>query len=110
TLEFLEQHLPKDCKLKKDQVLILRGDMSDKDLANTVDTFNQRTSPARLLICSDVASEGINLHHLSHRMVHFDIPWSLMVFQQRNGRIDRYGQSRQPLIRYLLTDSDNPKI
>lgn len=110
TLEFLAQHLPKDCKLKKDQVLILRGDMSDKDLANTVDTFNQRNSPARLLICSDVASEGINLHHLSHRMVHFDIPWSLMVFQQRNGRIDRYGQSRQPLIRYLLTDSDNPKI
>lgn len=110
TLEFLEQNLPKDCKLKKNQVLILRGDMSDKDLASTVDSFNQRTSPARLLICSDVASEGINLHHLSHRMVHFDIPWSLMVFQQRNGRIDRYGQSRQPLIRYLLTDSDNPKI
>lgn len=110
TLEFLAEHLPKDCKLKKDQVLILRGDMSDKDLAATVDNFNQRSHPARLLICSDVASEGINLHHLSHRMVHFDIPWSLMVFQQRNGRIDRYGQTRQPLIRYLLTDSDNPKI
>ena len=110
TLEFLEKNLPKDCKLKANQVLILRGDMSDKDLASTVDSFNQRTSPARLLICSDVASEGINLHHLSHRMVHFDIPWSLMVFQQRNGRIDRYGQTRQPLIRYLLTDSSNTKI
>jgi len=110
TLEFLAQHLPKDCTLKKDQVLILRGDMSDKELAQTVDAFNQRTSPARLLLCSDVASEGINLHHLSHRMVHFDIPWSLMVFQQRNGRIDRYGQTQQPLIRYLLTDSRNEKI
>lgn len=110
TLEFLAKHLPKDLKLKKDQLLILRGDMSDKELAQTVDNFNQRTHPARLLICSDVASEGINLHHLSHRMVHFDIPWSLMVFQQRNGRIDRYGQDQQPLIRYLLTDSTNEKI
>lgn len=110
TLEFLAQHLPKDLQLKKNQVLILRGDMSDKDLAATVDNFNQRTHPARLLLCSDVASEGINLHHLSHRMVHFDIPWSLMVFQQRNGRIDRYGQEQQPLIRYLLTDSHNEKI
>src|SRR5690554_975916 len=110
TLEFLAENLPKDCKLKQNQVLILRGDMSDKELASTVDAFNQRNSPARLLICSDVASEGINLHHLSHRMVHFDIPWSLMVFQQRNGRIDRYGQTRQPLIRYLLTDSSNAKI
>nr|WP_241878122.1 C-terminal helicase domain-containing protein [Psychrobacter sp. PraFG1]UNK04547.1 SWF/SNF helicase family protein [Psychrobacter sp. PraFG1] len=110
TLAFLEQNLPKDLKLKKDQVLILRGDMSDKELAQTVDAFNQRNHPARLLLCSDVASEGINLHHLSHRMVHFDIPWSLMVFQQRNGRIDRYGQTKQPLIRYLLTDSANEKI
>lgn len=110
TLEFLADHLPKDLNLKDGQVLILRGDMSDKELAQTVDNFNQRTHPARLLICSDVASEGINLHHLSHRMVHFDIPWSLMVFQQRNGRIDRYGQDQQPLIRYLLTDSTNEKI
>ena len=43
--------------------------------------------------------------YLSHRLVHFDIPWSLMTLQQRNGRIDRYGQSRQPLIRHLLTSS-----
>ncbi|NMV23262.1 SWF/SNF helicase family protein, partial [Vibrio parahaemolyticus] len=67
-------------------------------------------SKLRLLVCSDVASEGINLHHLSHKMVHFDVPWSLMVFQQRNGRIDRYGQKHQPEIRYLLTQSDNPRI
>lgn len=110
TLEFLQQHLPKDCGLKDAQVAVLRGDMRDSDLAATVDQFNNQSSPIRLLICSDVASEGINLHHLSHRMVHFDIPWSLMVFQQRNGRIDRYGQTRQPQIRYLLTDSNNPKV
>lgn len=110
TLEFLHQHLPRACKLKKNQVALLRGDMSDRELADTVNSFNQKQSPLRLLLCSDVASEGINLHHLSHRMIHFDIPWSLMVFQQRNGRIDRYGQTRQPLIRYLLTDSQHPKI
>jgi hypothetical protein len=32
------------------------------------------------------------------------------VFQQRNGRIDRYGQSQQPDIRYFMIDSTNPKI
>jgi superfamily II DNA or RNA helicase len=110
TLDFLYRHLPADLGLESEQVLCLRGDMRDRDLMETVEQFNKLDSPVRLLLCSDVASEGINLHHLSHRMIHFDIPWSLMVFQQRNGRIDRYGQKRQPQIRYLLTESKNQRI
>ena len=43
-------------------------------------------------------------------MIHFDIPWSLMVFQQRNGRIDRYGQSKRPDIRYMMIESNNKRI
>ena len=64
----------------------------------------------RLLLASDIASEGLNLHFLCHKLIHFDIPWSLMVFQQRNGRIDRYGQERQPHIAYLYTEPEHPKI
>lgn len=110
TLDFLAHHLGKDLKLKKNQIEVLKGTMQDKDLAKKVEDFNNRTAPVRLLLCSDVASEGINLHHLSHRMIHFDIPWSLMVFQQRNGRIDRYGQTKTPQIRYLMTLSDQPEV
>ena len=62
------------------------------------------------MVASDVASEGLNLHYLCHRLIHFDIPWSLMVFQQRNGRIDRYGQQKRPDIRYMLIESDNKRI
>ncbi|MBV0934403.1 DEAD/DEAH box helicase [Marinobacterium weihaiense] len=110
TLDFLEHQLQQDLKLKKGELAILKGTMRDTDLADIVDQFNRRESKIRLLLCSDVASEGINLHHLSHRMVHYDIPWSLMVFQQRNGRIDRYGQTRQPQIRYLMTESTDAKV
>ncbi len=110
TLDFLREHLPRELGLKPGQLIAMRGDMRDTDLIAAVEQFNQLNSPARMLLCSDVASEGINLHHLSHRMVHFDIPWSLMVFQQRNGRIDRYGQKRQPQIRYLLTESANRAV
>ena len=38
------------------------------------------------------------------------MPWSLMVFQQRNGRVDRYGQPRTPQIVYLVTESANETI
>lgn len=110
TLEFLHQQLLADLKIKPEQVATLRGDQGDTVLMETVESFGKQQSPLRLLICSDVASEGINLHHLSHKMVHFDIPWSLMVFQQRNGRIDRYGQKHVPQIRYLLTEANEPQI
>jgi superfamily II DNA/RNA helicase len=110
TLDFLQKNLPDDLGVKPQEVSLLRGDMHDKDLMEAVEQFNKLDSPVRMLLCSDVASEGINLHHLSHRLIHFDIPWSLMVFQQRNGRIDRYGQQRQPQIRYLLTASDNARV
>lgn len=111
TLEYLYQNLPKDLKLKttgkKAEVAFLHGGLKDTDITDTVNAFNRSTESLRLLICSDVASEGLNLHHCSHRLIHFDIPWSLMVFQQRNGRVDRYGQTQQPEIYYLTTASSD---
>ncbi len=110
TMRFLKEHLPADLGLKDGQTEVLYGGMSDKEQQEIVEEFGKEQSKLRLLIASDVASEGINLHYLSHRMIHFDIPWALMVFQQRNGRIDRYGQKFNPEIVYLLTDSTNEKI
>ena len=107
TLLFLQQQLTQDLKLKAGQVEILHGSLSDTEQQRIVEDFGQENCKVRLLLCSDVASECINLHYLSHRMVHFDIPWSLMVFQQRNGRIDRYGQEQAPQIYYLMTEVDN---
>ncbi|MBI9088301.1 MAG: DEAD/DEAH box helicase [Desulfobacterium sp.] len=110
TLKFLKEHLPKALKLKNNQVATLMGTDSDQDQQRVVEEFGKDSSTVRLLIATDVASEGINLHYLSHRMIHFDIPWSLMVFQQRNGRIDRYGQEFTPQITYLATQSEDAKI
>ena len=110
TLEWLARHLPVDLGLRTNQVDILHGGMSDVEQQKVVEDFGNEASPLRLLIASDVASEGINLHYFSHRLIHFDIPWSLLTFQQRNGRIDRYGQEKQPQLYYLLTQCEHPKI
>lgn len=110
TMRFLAENLQKDLGLSEKAVQSMYGGMNDKELQRIVDEFGRPESPVRILVASDVASEGINLHYLSHRLIHFDIPWSLMVFQQRNGRIDRYGQKESPDIRYMLIGSDNEKI
>ncbi|MBU2967541.1 DEAD/DEAH box helicase [Amphritea sp. 2_MG-2023] len=110
TLHWLRSQMMDDLTLKDDAVRILHGGMSDIEQQSIVEDFGKPESKLRVLLCSDVASEGINLHYLSHRLVHFDLPWSLMVFQQRNGRVDRYGQEQIPIITYLINQSDNPTV
>ena len=110
TLNWLNDRLATDLMLKPGQVETLHGGMSDVEQQRVVDDFGNTQRPVRLLLCSDVASEGINLHYQCHRLIHFDMPWSLMVFQQRNGRVDRYGQTATPQIVYLVTESANPTI
>lgn len=107
TLEFLKEHLTQDLKLKDGQLVTMTGSMPDVEVNKIVEDFGQEDSKVRVLIATDVASEGINLHYLSHRLIHFDIPWSLMVFQQRNGRVDRYGQEKEPEIYYMQTESQD---
>jgi len=110
TLRWLQNQLGEDLKLKAHQIELLHGQMADTEQQDLVERFGRLDDPLRVLLCSDVASEGLNLHYFCHRLVHFDMPWSLMVFQQRNGRVDRYGQKYQPKIVYLFTESANDKI
>jgi superfamily II DNA or RNA helicase len=110
TMIWLTENLRRDLNLNEKQVVCMSGSMSDQEQQDIVEKFGRTQDPIRILVASDVASEGINLHYLSHRMIHFDIPWSLMVFQQRNGRIDRYGQSKQPDIRYMVVQSKNVNV
>lgn len=110
TMKYLAERLRHDLGLKANAVQEISGGMSDAEQQRIVEDFGRTESPVRILVASDVASEGLNLHYLSHRLIHFDIPWSLMVFQQRNGRIDRYGQQKRPDIRYMLIESDNKRI
>lgn len=108
TQRFLVEHLASDLRLPADAVVQLDGAMLDTDQNKVVEHFAQEKEAVRILVATEVASEGLNLHYLSHRLIHFDIPWSLMTLQQRNGRIDRYGQNHQPLLRYMLTASREP--
>lgn len=110
TLNWLKERLTVDLQLKPKQLEVLHGGMADTEQQALVERFGRLDDPLRVLVCSDVASEGLNLHYFCHRLVHFDLPWSLMTFQQRNGRVDRYGQKHRPHIVYLFTESVTEKI
>jgi hypothetical protein len=80
----------------------------DEEQRHIVEQFGLRDDPVRLLFTGDIASEGVNLHQQCHRLVHYDLPWSLIRIEQRNGRIDRYGQEHQPQFRALILTCDLP--
>ncbi len=110
TLDFLADHLRAEFGVGKEVIPVFHAGLPDVDQTGIVESFGKADSPIRILLASDVASEGVNLHYYCHLMIHFDIPWSLITLEQRNGRIDRYGQSEAPVIHYLLTVSAEPTI
>ncbi len=59
-------------------------------------------SDIRVFLATDAASEGMNLQHGVHHLVHLDVPWNPNRYLQRNGRIDRYGQTETPHIWALV--------
>jgi len=57
-------------------------------------------APKRVLVCTDCLSEGINLQQHFNAVVHYDLAWNPTRHEQREGRVDRYGQAK-PVVRVV---------
>lgn len=62
----------------------------------------------RVLVATDCLSEGINLQNLFDAVLHYDLPWNPNRLEQREGRVDRFGQTRPEIQTCLLYGQDNP--
>lgn len=65
-------------------------------------------SPLRVLIATDCLSEGINLQNQFTGVLHYDLPWNPNRLEQREGRVDRFGQVATEVKACLLYGADNP--
>jgi superfamily II DNA or RNA helicase len=64
-------------------------------------------TPQRLLVATDCLSEGINLQLLFDTVVHYDLSWNPTRHQQREGRVDRFGQPATLVRTALMFSSDS---
>ncbi len=65
-------------------------------------------SPQRVLIATDCLSEGVNLQEHFTGVLHYDLPWNPNRLEQREGRVDRFGQLAPKVKACLLYGADNP--
>jgi superfamily II DNA/RNA helicase len=87
----------------------LTGGLSPRQREARIARFHE--AECRILLATDAASEGLNLQKQCRRLYHFELPWNPNRLEQRNGRVDRHGQSRPPVIRYLFyPDSPEDRI
>ncbi|NMG42289.1 DEAD/DEAH box helicase [Aromatoleum toluvorans] len=65
-------------------------------------------SDKRILVATDCLSEGINLQSLFTAVVHYDLSWNPTRHEQRDGRVDRFGQKAREVRSTMLYGEDNP--
>lgn len=69
---------------------------------------DMRKSKLRMLIATDCISEGVNLQELFTAVLHYDLPWNPNKLEQREGRVDRFGQLSEKVKATIIHGSDNP--
>jgi hypothetical protein len=88
------------------QVEVVTGELTPEERRERVEGMGD--AEARILVATDCLSEGINLQHLFTAVVHYDLAWNPTRHEQREGRVDRFGQ-RAPEVRCtMLYGQDNP--
>jgi superfamily II DNA or RNA helicase len=92
-------------------VRAVTGTLSPQQRIERIEALAEETGedPAarRVLIATDCLSEGVNLQHHFDAVVHYDLAWNPTRHDQREGRVDRYGQRRDEVRVITLYGEDN---
>ena len=102
---------PKDCRrafsarIRRPPRRLHHRPLSDDERRAKIDELDAGTR--RVLVATDCLSEGINLQHAFNAALHYDLPWNPNRLEQREGRVDRFGQRSEVVktIRYFSPDN-----
>ncbi|MAG93374.1 MAG: ATP-dependent helicase [Planctomycetaceae bacterium] len=98
--EQLRQRLPKGVT-----VIAVTGQIPPSEREQRIQEL--RDHDKYVLVCTDCLSEGINLQHLFDSVIHYDLSWNPTRHEQREGRVDRFGQPKPEVkvVTYYGTDN-----
>ena len=103
---YISEHLANDRKYKKVAVEVVTSRLADEERKMKIDELVR--TEAHVLVCTDCLSEGVNLQQGFEAVIHYDLPWNPNRLEQRNGRIDRFGQTSPTVLISTLHSKNNP--
>ena len=99
TMNYLAQQIQRDKRYAHTTVLTIHGGLNERQRREVFLAFER--AEVGVLVATDAISEGINLQHAAAQVIHYELPWNPNRLEQRNGRVDRFGQ-RKPVV-YVRT-------
>lgn len=88
------------------QVTAVTGEFASAEREARVEAMGE--TEKRLLVATDCLSEGVNLQNLFTAVVHYDLSWNPTRHEQREGRVDRFGQKAREVRATMVYGQDNP--
>lgn len=104
TAHYVADHLR--TVFRNHQVTPVTGQFAPTEREATVEAMGE--AEQRILVATDCLSEGINLQNLFTAVVHYDLSWNPTRHEQREGRVDRFGQKAREVRTTMLYGQDNP--
>ena len=104
TAHYVAEHLRK--AFPKATIDSVTGEYTPEERRERIDAMEE--GEPRILVATDCLSEGINLQHLFTAVVHYDLAWNPTRHEQREGRVDRFGQQAPEVRCTMLWGQDNP--
>ncbi|MEM9022263.1 MAG: helicase-related protein [Bacteroidota bacterium] len=89
-------------------VAIITSELSDEERKAKVLEVQDDPRSHKLIVATDCMSEGINLQKAFSAVIHYDLPWNPNRLEQREGRVDRFGQPKKEVHTLMLYGKDNP--
>ena len=84
---------------------ILHGGLTRDERSMALDAFG--SGRRAVLLATDAAGEGLNLHETCRLVINLELPWNPMRLEQRIGRVDRIGQRRRVHAIHLIARGTN---
>ena len=104
TAHYLAAHLA--TKLKDVTIAVVTGELTSDERKAKIAQLGE--AERRLLVATDCLSEGVNLQEDFDAVIHYDLSWNPTRHEQREGRVDRFGQKRAVVRATLLYGENNP--